>query len=100
MSEDGKTAVKGERAARISVYWPDDWKEITLTPRNWKKVLRGGPLKIRGKGYLYEGEFFWDYWYFEGGREGGLSVTYTGGGEGFIGKLSEAEVEEFNYGDE
>jgi hypothetical protein len=39
-----------------------------LTPRNWTKVRSGKPLHIRGKGYHYEGEFFWDYWSFEGGR--------------------------------
>ena len=52
-------------------------------------------LGIRGKGYYYEGEYFWDGWDFEGGLDGELSVSYGGdGGGGFIGCLGDATIEE------
>jgi hypothetical protein len=46
--------------AILSVYWPDDLHEVRLTPRNWSKVKAGKSLRLRGDGYYYEGEFFWD----------------------------------------
>jgi hypothetical protein len=49
---------------------------ITLTPRNWAMVKSGKELYIRGEGYNYEGEFFWEYWHFKGGLEGNLYVTH------------------------
>jgi len=57
------------------------------------KVRRGQPLSIRGKGYQYEGEFFWDYWYFRGRINGDLRVDYGDeGGVGFDGKLADAMI--------
>ena len=67
--------------AVVSVYWPDDWHDLRLTPRNWSKVKAGKPLRVRGKGYYYEGEFFWDYWTFEGGLQGELTVNYGRDGD-------------------
>ena len=82
-------------SATISVTWGYDQHSITLTPRNWARVKKGQPLSIRGKGYYYEGEFFWDGWDFEGGLDGELSVSYGGdGGGGFIGCLGDATIEE------
>jgi hypothetical protein len=83
-------------SAIISVTWGNDVEvSIKLTPRNWAKVQCGKPLKIRGKGYYYEGEFFWDYWSFEGGFEGSLLVSYgQDGGVGFEGKLRDASIQE------
>jgi hypothetical protein len=83
-------------AAIVSVSWGYDIQvSIKLTPRNWAKVRSGTSLYIRGKGYHYEGEFFWDYWSFEGGLEGTLRVSYGhDGGVGFTGGLSAAKIEE------
>ena len=51
--------------ATISVSWGNDVAvSIRLTPKNWAKIKAGKPLSIRGKGYRYEAEFFWDYWNF------------------------------------
>jgi hypothetical protein len=47
----------GERA-RISVEWDYEIHSITLTARNWTRVKKGKPLRIRGKGYSYDAEFF------------------------------------------
>lgn len=81
--------------ATITVEWGYELHSITLTARNWARVKAGKPLTIRGKGYSYEGQFFWDYWYFDGGMDGSLRVTYGDeGGEGFSGKLSEADIVE------
>jgi hypothetical protein len=84
-------------SAAISVEWDYEEHDITLTPRNWARVKSGKPLEIRGKGYHYEGEFFSDYWTFDGGISGGLLVRYgTDGadGDGFIGTLDDATITE------
>jgi len=85
-------------AAEIIVEWGYELHSITLIPRNWRKVKSGKPLSIRGKGYYYDGEFFWDYWTFSGGISGELIVTYgDDGGTGFEGNLFDAEIREFQY---
>jgi hypothetical protein len=82
--------------ATISVSWGYDVRvSVTLTPANWAKVQAGKEHGIRGEGYYYEGEFFRDYWVFNGKSEGSLFVGYgEDGGEGFIGSLSDATIEE------
>jgi hypothetical protein len=66
---------------------------IHLTPRNWAKVKAGKPLRIRGKGYWYEGERYQDYWHFGGGIDGELLVQYDDDSAvGFIGKLRDARI--------
>jgi hypothetical protein len=49
----------GKERARITVEWGYEFHSITLTARK-AKVRAGKPLRIRGKGYWYDGEFFWD----------------------------------------
>jgi hypothetical protein len=81
--------------AIISVQWGRGVQvSINLTPRNWAKVKAGNTLQIRGGGYYYEGEFFRDYWYFEGGLEGALVVYYGSGGTGFDGRLNDGDIQE------
>jgi hypothetical protein len=82
--------------ATVSVRWGNDvGVSIRLTPKNWARIKAGKPLSIRGKGYYYEGEFFWDYWHFGGGLDGSLTVSYgEDGGTGFDGNLKNAEIEE------
>ena len=86
-------------AAEITVEWGYELHSIVLTPRNWTKVKSGKPLSIRGKGYIYEGEFFWDHWHFNTYENNEIYVTYgNDGGEGFIGSFSSAvSVNEFKY---
>jgi hypothetical protein len=77
----------------VTVEWGYELHSINLTARNWSKVKSGKPLRIRGRGYHDEGEFFWDYWTFGGGLDGQLMVEYgDNGGTGFIGKLSDATI--------
>jgi hypothetical protein len=82
--------------AKITVEWGYGLHSITLTPKNWARVKSGRQLSIRGKGYRYEGHFFWDRWSFGGGLGGSLEVTYgDDGGVGFTGILSDAMIEEW-----
>jgi hypothetical protein len=89
-----------ESAAHLSVSWGYDVDvELHVSKCNWKKIMKGQNVTIRGKGYYYEGEFFWDYWDFSGGIDGELRVRYGSprvgdySGEGFIGTMREAMVE-------
>jgi hypothetical protein len=86
--------------ATISVSWGNDVSvSIRLTPKNWAKIKAGKPLSIRGKGYQYEADFFWDYWNFSGGLRGSLMVTYgDDGAVGFDGALSGATITEYEEG--
>jgi hypothetical protein len=67
---------------------------LTVSPENWSKILRGERVVVKGKGYHYEGEFFQDEWYFSGGLDGDLRVTYDsldgGTGDGFVGSPRDA----------
>ena len=86
---------KSNLAATITVEWGYESHSIALTPRNWAAIKAGRTHGQRGAGYYYEGEFFWDYWSFGGGLEGELEVGYGGdGGQGFVGRLCDAQVEE------
>jgi hypothetical protein len=88
----------------ITVEWGYEAHSITLTPRNWARVKSRKELFIRGKGYYYEGEFFWDYWNFTGGLEGDLIVSYGNHGDysatGFDGKLRDADITDMIEGAE
>jgi len=88
---------KQKTAAIITVEWDYELHDITLIPRNWSKVKNGKALSIRGKGYYYDGVFFWDYWFFSGGLSGELIVTYNGDGVGYEGALCDADINEFVY---
>jgi len=93
--EDTGSKLNGITEALISVEWGSEIHSIKLTSRNWRRVKSGRQLKIRGKGYYYEGQFFWDYWYFAGGIYGSLLVTYgSDGGCGFEGLLRDATIKE------
>lgn len=81
----------------LSVYWPDDWKRITLTKKQVLKVLKGGKLKVRGDGYGYDGASYTDYWYFVGKD---LEVIYKGyrtdeEGQGWVGTIFGVDEIEF-----
>ena len=82
--------------ATISVQWGNEVRvSLSLTPQNWTKLKSGKALQIRGRGYYYEGEFFRDYWHFEGGLDGALVVYYgEDGATGYDGKASGADIEE------
>lgn len=86
--------------ATISVEWGYADHSITLTERNWLRVRAGKPLRVRGKGFRSDGEFFWDYWSFNTESNGSLNVNYCkpsapySEGSGFGATLSDADVDE------
>jgi antitoxin component YwqK of YwqJK toxin-antitoxin module len=82
---------------KLSVYWPDDWKSVILSKSEWEEILSGKSFSKDGEGYHYEGEKFSDWWSFQGGLDGGVEVTYDGGGVGFIGTLSDTEIRKEFY---
>ena len=60
---------------------------------------KGGPdegeAKLAGRDEHQPGWFQWEYWNFAGGLDGDFVVEYgDDGGTGFIGKLSDATIEE------
>jgi hypothetical protein len=84
-------------AAAITVNWGYENHSITLTPRNWAKVKAGKELRIRGKGYWYEGEWFWDYWFLNSRPDDSLVVSYGQDGadaDGSVGSLGGAKIVE------
>lgn len=88
MKESGPTAT-------ITVEWGNENHSITVTTSDWAKIKAGRTHSQKGAGYHYEGEFLWDYWTFEGGLDGELKVVYgDDGGQGFVGLLSDADIEE------
>ena len=48
--------------------------QLVISKRNWSKILRGDTISLRGRGYSYEGDFFWDYWRFSGGLDGEVTI--------------------------
>jgi hypothetical protein len=82
----------------FQVSWAGEDIVLELTPsdRDWTRIHRGENVSVRGKGFYHEGEFFWDYWDFIGGKDGDLIVRYgspKGGdysAQGFVGKVSQA----------
>jgi hypothetical protein len=74
---------------RVSWAYGDVILDLTVSPENWSKILRGERVVVRGRGYHYEGEFFQDRWYFSGGLDCDLTVSYSSLdgeiGDGFVG---------------
>jgi hypothetical protein len=92
--------VPRQSVAHLSVGWGYDVKvDLQVSQRNWSKISKGKKVTIRGKGYYYEGEFFWDYWDFSGGIDGELEVRSGSpkdgdySGQGFVGSVREALVD-------
>jgi hypothetical protein len=82
------------------VNWGHDIKVgLAISKRNWSTIIRGNSLTVRGKGYRYEGQFFWDYWDFSHGIDGELIVRYGSprdgdyAAQGFVGTPRDALIE-------
>jgi hypothetical protein len=101
VDQDRRSIVPPPAGAKLIVSWDHEVSvELAVSHMNWAKIVRGDAVTIRGKGYRYEGNFFWDYWDFSGGLDGQLVVRYGSpkdrgySGEGFVGTPREALVEE------
>jgi hypothetical protein len=78
------------KPVRLSVSWGDGVRlNLNVAPETWKKIVGGHAATIRGNGYLYEGERFQDVWYFSGGLDGELRVSYDDA-DGFVGTARDA----------
>jgi diphthamide synthase subunit DPH2 len=86
--------MKKTKKIRISVYWPDDWKSVVITQKEYQYILQGNSFETFGEGYSYEGEDFSDLWTFEGGKDCNVVVSYGDGGVGYDGPISGCEIEE------
>jgi hypothetical protein len=91
------------KCIRVSVEWGYDEHAIILPAHLWDRIINGDPVVVFGGGFPYEAEYFFDDWRFRGGVEGELLVTYSGPngdgsdtGDGFVGKLGDATIEEFD----
>ncbi len=101
---------------KISCYWPDDWKSVILSEKEWENLLKGKKLSLEGESYSYEGQNYSAWWEFKGGKDSKVIVTYSAqpeemeedeenqdqgfpfsdysGGVGFEGSLSECTIDE------
>ena len=90
-----KSLITKKKKIKLSVYWPDDWKSIVITQKEYQSILDGKSFSTDGDGFRYEGESFYDWWTFEGGANSNLIVTYgDDGAVGFDGSISDCEIEE------
>ena len=77
----------------VELYVPED---------DWTRILNGEKITIRGDGYAYEGQFYWDYWDFSGGLNGELRIRYGSpdeeddSAEGFVGSIREVLVKDID----
>lgn len=79
--------------AEITVEWGYEEHSIVVTAENWERIKSGEPVHLRGEGYYHEGEFFQDEWFFGGGVDGTLEVSYgDDGGVGYAGSLAQAII--------
>jgi hypothetical protein len=83
------------KSVTLLVDWCDENHEHSVPARVWKQIVAGKPIGRRGDAYHYEGERFACRWMFNG-REGpgSLVVSYSGGGEGYVGTWQDALHEE------
>jgi hypothetical protein len=69
-----------------------------VTQRNWRRIVRGDRLTLRGRGYYYDGQFNWDFWHFAGGIAGELRVSHGSpkdrdySGEGYVGRARDVLI--------
>ena len=85
------------KSVSLMVDWVDECHHHEVPARVWKQILAGKHICRRGEPYCYEGESFSCWWEFNG-REGAgsLIVSYSGGGDGYVGTWQDALNEE-NY---
>jgi hypothetical protein len=83
------------KSVTLSVEWGYEIHRLTIGPRNWKKIQDGKAWGTAGKTYYYEGERFSCYWDFNcRGEPGSLVVSYSGGGEGYVGEWADVDIAE------
>ena len=92
-----KSAAKAGKLKSVTlrVEWGYECHDHTVPARVWKQIVAGKHISRRGEPYHYEGDRFSCWWEFNG-REGAgsLIVSYSGGGDGYVGTWEDALNEE------
>ncbi len=84
----------GRYGVTVTVWWGYERHSIRIGAATWRKIRHGVPKTIRTKGW-YEGKSFPCYWQFQEQEEYTLIVDYgDDGGQGFIGDIRDALIEE------
>jgi len=79
---------------KVTVEWGYESHTLEVPIARWRKIKKLNEDTIRGKGYRYEGVFYWDYWTFNKGGAMKLVVEYGGdGGVGYEGRFDQADIE-------
>ena len=83
------------KSVTLLVEWGYEIHTLEVSAGRWKRIVAGDNLTIKGKPYSYEGERFDCWWDFNGHEgPGSLIVSYSGGGDGYVGTWSDALNEE------
>jgi hypothetical protein len=79
-------------SVKLCVSWgnEDVVVELSVSADVWQKIRSGEQLVLKGRGYSYEGKRLQDTWEFNRDHEGSLTVSYGGGGDGYIGDWESA----------
>jgi hypothetical protein len=93
-----KNVTRAKVAATFRVGWADGTVDVVvhIDSENWNHLCAGEDVHIVGDGYWYEGEEFLDTWFFKGGIDGELTVSFEKEGEiysqgdGWIGNARDA----------
>ena len=88
---DGPPVRAKLKSVSLFVEWGYDGHHHSVPARVWRQILAGRHIVRRGTPYHYEGERFSCWWEFNG-REGpgSLIVSYSGGGDGYVGTYADA----------
>ena len=75
------------QCTQVSVEIGHDVHSLVLPPAEWNAIVAGEARRICGCGFWYEGDYFIDDWWFNGGVDGDLRITYDkadGNGDDFV----------------
>jgi len=77
---------------RITVDYGYDIHSIQMSGLTLRRIQAGKPVQKMGQGFPVEGEFEQDWWSFNAGGPGTISVYTEEGRDIFTGALSDGEV--------
>ena len=71
----------------ISIDYGYDNHEMKISAHQWTLIQTGTPLTITGEGFFVEGEIEEDYWAFNEGSKGSLSIDCDSGRQVYEGSI-------------
>ncbi len=54
---------------------------IKVKPEDWRSIMNGDQVSLRGGYYFYEGSQYGSLWEFSGGLDGDLTISYHPAGD-------------------